>query len=341
MRKRVILRPNMVDFVNITTKAGKGGDGHVSFRIVRGKPFGEADGGDGGKGGDVYIIPSKDLNTLSPFRFKKNFEASTGQNGGRNNRRGANATDLFLEVPLGTLVKNREGNLIFDITRMEDKVVVAEGGSGGRGNAHLKHVIAERKSQGERKLIRVFEPGEDGESIDLTLEVKLLADVGLVGLPNAGKSTLISKLTAARPKIADYPFTTLEPNLGVAHLGKKEIIFADIPGLIEGASAGKGLGDQFLRHIERTRLIVHLVSLESPSPLQDFEIINRELVSYSEKLGEIEQIVCLNKVDLASAEKVGQSEAEFKKKKIKVLKVSALAGIGLEELKKEIVKRFS
>ncbi len=357
----------MVDYVHITVKAGNGGNGHVSFKITRGKPFGEADGGDGGKGGNVVIIPSKDLNTLAPYRFKKNFEADPGENGGRNGRTGAGAPDLLLEVPLGTLVKDKKGSLIFDINKLDDRVLVAEGGKPGRGNAHLRHVITERKKQGERGLIRVYEPGSPGEEIELTLELKILADIGLVGLPNAGKSTLISKLTAARPKIADYPFTTLEPNLGVmfagpaqrrpastssltlagAHAGSprrspayQEIVIADIPGLIEGASAGKGLGDQFLRHIERTRLLVHLVAVDSQRTLEDYEIINKELTDYSEKLKEIPQVVCLNKIDLVDERTVKEVEDSFKKKKVKVLRISALAGIGLEELKKEIVKKF-
>jgi GTP-binding protein len=330
----------MVDYVHISVKAGNGGGGHVSFKIARGKPFGEADGGDGGRGGNVVIVPSKDLNTLAPYRFKKNFEADSGGNGGRNNRRGADSEDLLLEVPLGTLVKDSKGGLIFDLTKYEDRVLVAEGGKGGRGNSHLRHEILERKKQGERGLIRVFERGAQGEEIELTLELKVLADLGLVGFPNAGKSTLISKLTAARPKIADYPFTTLEPNLGVMHYKNKEIVIADIPGLIEGASSGKGLGDQFLRHLERTRLLVHLIAIDSPEPLQNYEIINKELADYSNILQGIPQIVCLNKIDLVAEDLVKKVEEGFKKKKIKVLKISALAEIGLEELKSEILKRF-
>lgn len=330
----------MVDYVNITVKAGDGGSGHVSFQTKKGQIFGVADGGDGGKGGDVFIVPSKDLNTLAPFRFKKSFEASRGGHGGRNNRTGEVGEDLLLEVPIGTLIKDQDGKIIFDITTFEDKVMLAKGGEGGRGNAHLKHLVAEKKKAGQRGLIRVFEAGKPGEEVNLTLELKILADVGLVGLPNAGKSTLISKLTAAKPKIANYPFTTLEPNLGVLSIGKKEIVIADIPGLIEGASLGKGLGDQFLRHIERTRLLLHLVSLESLQPLKDWEIINSELKNYSEKLKETPQIVCLTKTDLVNEEKVKEVEKLFKKKKVKVLKISAFTGQGLEELKKELSNKF-
>ncbi len=330
----------MIDYAKIHIKAGDGGDGHVSFMRQKGKPFGVAEGGDGGDGADVFIVPSKDLNTLAPYRFKKDFEGDKGENGGRNNKTGAKAEDLLLEVPLGTLIKDEKGNLIYDITSLSDKVLLAKGGEGGRGNIHLRHVIKERQEQGERGLIKVFEKGSEGEAISLTLELKVLADVGLIGFPNAGKSTLISKLTAATPKIADYPFTTLEPNLGVLHLKKKEIVIADIPGLIEGASEGRGLGDQFLRHIERTRLLLHLISLESQNALQDYQIINQELANYGTQLKEIKQIVCLTKLDLVTPEKIIEIEKLFKKKKVKTFVISAVAGVGLEELKKELFKRF-
>ncbi len=330
----------MIDYARIKVKAGDGGDGHVSFYRQKGKPFGVAEGGDGGDGADVYIVPSKDLNTLAPYRFKKDFEGDKGGYGGGNNKTGARADDLFLDVPLGTLIKDQDGNLIYDITKLTDKVLIAKGGKAGRGNIHLRHVIKERQAQGERGLIKVFEKGFPGEEIDLTLELKVLADVGLVGFPNAGKSTLISKLTAATPKIADYPFTTLEPNLGVLHYKQKEIVIADIPGLIEGASTGKGLGDQFLRHIERTRLLLHLISLESSNALQDYEIINKELVNYGTKLKETAQIVCLTKLDLVNREKAVEVENLFKKKRIKTFVISAVAEVGLEELKKELVKHF-
>lgn len=330
----------MIDYAKIFVKAGDGGDGHVSFMRHKGKPFGIAEGGDGGAGGDVFIVPSKDLNTLAPYRFKKDFEADKGENGGRNNRTGARAPDLLLEVPLGTLIKDDKGELIFDLTKLSDKILVAKGGQAGRGNIHLRHVIKERWAAGERGLIKVFEKGKEGESFGLTLELKILADVGLVGYPNAGKSTLISKLTSAKPKIADYPFTTLEPNLGVLHSNRREVVIADIPGLIEGASAGKGLGDLFLRHIERTSLLLHLISLESHNPLEDYEIINKELSTYSQRLKDIKQIVCLTKSDLVELDKVVEVEKLFKKKKIKTFVISSVAETGLEELKTELFKRF-
>lgn len=330
----------MVDYVHITVKAGDGGDGTVSFRTQKGKMFGIADGGDGGTGGNVYIVPSADLNTLAPYRYKKDFEAAKGGNGGKNSRTGARGEDLFLEVPVGTLVKDNKNEVIFDVKSLTDRVLVAEGGQGGRGNEHLKHLVRERRDKGERGVIRVFEKGQEGERFELILELKILADIGLIGLPNAGKSTLISKLTQAKPKIANYPFTTLEPNLGVMHLEKKEVVIADIPGLIEGASLGKGLGEAFLRHVERTRLLLHLVSLESPNAFNDYKIINQELANYSQSLKEKEQIVCLTKNDLVSQEKVISVTEQFKMKKIKTLTISAVSQLGLNDLKKELVKRF-
>jgi GTP-binding protein len=280
------------------------------------------------------------LNTLAPYRYKKGFEASRGENGGRNNRTGAKAEDLYLEVPLGTLVKDARGEVIYDVILSTDKVLVAKGGRGGRGNGHLKRQIRERRQRGEKGLIKVFEKGEVGEEFDLTLELKVLADVGLVGLPNAGKSTLLAKLTAAHPKIADYPFTTLEPNLGVMTFRDKEIVLADIPGLIEGASQGKGLGEAFLRHVERTKLLVHLVSQEAPRPFEDYTVINRELSNYSQNLSVLKQLVVLSKTDLVTSDKVREVEETFKKNKVKVLKISAVTNEGLEELKKEISKHF-
>jgi GTP-binding protein len=328
----------MIDYVKIKVRAGKGGDGHVSFLRQKGKPFGIPEGGDGGDGGDVFIVPSNDVSTLSDYRFKKEFTAASGANGGRNNKTGAKGEDLFLEVPLGTLIKDEKGEVIFDIIKMDDKILVAKGGKGGRGNIHLRHEIKERRSQGEKGLIKAFEPGQEGEEAFLTLELKVLADVGLVGLPNAGKSTLLSKLTAAKPKVASYPFTTLEPNLGVMNFRNKEIVIADIPGLIEGASTGKGLGDQFLRHLERTRLLVHLVSLEAGDPLRDFETINEELFSYSERFKEMPMIVALSKKDLVDKEKAERIQKEFKKKAKKVFLISSFTGEGLGSLQKEIVR---
>jgi GTP-binding protein len=330
----------MVDYVKIRVKAGDGGEGHVSFVIQKGKPFGLADGGDGGDGGDVFIVPTKDLNTLAPYRYRKSFEGEKGGNGGRNKRTGSKAGDLLLKVPLGTLIKDEKGNVIFDIVRESDKVLVAKGGRGGRGNAHLKHLVKQRKEQGEKGLIKAFEQGASGEELELILELKILADVGLIGLPNVGKSTLLAKLTSAHPKIGNYPFTTLEPNLGVLSYKGKEIVVADIPGLIEGASLGKGLGDQFLRHVERTAVLVHLVSLEALEPFTDYETVKAELVNYDEKLAGVKEIVCLSKADLVSENRATEIESIFKQYKIKTLRISAFTGVGVEDLKIEILKNF-
>lgn len=237
-------------------------------------------------------------------------------------------------------MKDEKGEAVYDLSQKGDKVLVAEGGQGGRGNHHLKHLIRERKEQGERGIIRVAEKGKEGERYELILELKILADVGLVGFPNAGKSTLLSVLTAAKPKIADYPFTTLEPNLGVMTVGKKEIVIADIPGLIEGASSGKGLGEAFLRHVDRTKLLLHLISLESQNAFEDYNIINKELNSYSKELGEKPQLVLLTKTDLVSEQWVVEIVQIFKKKKIKVFPISANTLEGIDSLKKELVRRI-
>lgn len=330
----------MVDYVRISVKGGDGGDGQISFRTQKGKPIGVADGGDGASGGNVYIVPSLDLNTLAPYRYKKDFEAPKGGHGGKNSRTGARGEDLYLEVPVGTLIKDDKNELIFDLTKITDKVLVAEGGAGGRGNQHLKHIIRQRREQGERGVIRVFEKGKEGERFDLILELKILADVGLIGYPNAGKSTLLSVLTSAKPKIANYPFTTLEPNLGVFTQKRQEIVLADIPGLIEGASRGFGLGEAFLRHVERTRLLLHLVSLESQEPFKDYQIINKELSNYSKDLANKPQLVVLTKTDLLEKTAFEEVKSFFKAKKVKTVAISAATGDGLVELKKELLKRF-
>src|SRR3989344_1121514 len=230
----------MVDYVKLKLKAGRGGNGAVSFSHLRGQPYGPPDGGDGGDGGDVYLVVTKDLTTLLPYRYKKHFEAEDGTRGGKNQKTGKHGGSLLLEIPPGTRVTDEEERLIADLTRVGEKVLIAKGGSGGRGNMHIKRSdFGPKMSKDDWHW---FEKGEGGGELTITLELKLLADVGLIGLPNAGKSTLLSKLTAAHPKIAAYPFTTIEPNLGVMHHKGKELVIADIPGLIEGASHGKGLG---------------------------------------------------------------------------------------------------
>lgn len=341
----------MIDFVRIKVKAGKGGDGAVSFAHLRGQPYGPPDGGDGGDGGNVYLVVSKDLNTLLPYRYKKNFKAGDGQRGGKNHKKGSSGEDLYLPVPAGTRVTDPSGQPFADLTQVGEKVMVAKGGKDGRGNMHIKKSDFRHRSRSDlrpprglqtsdiskKEMWHWFEKGEEGTEIGLTLELKLLADVGLIGLPNAGKSTLLSKLTAAHPKIGPYPFTTTEPNLGVMHYKGKELVMADIPGLIEGASKGKGLGDQFLRHVERTKILTHLISVEAQDPVLSLESVNSELREYSRELVDKPQIYILTKIDILEKEELKNKIAQFKKQSIKVLPISALTGEGLERLKDEII----
>jgi len=341
----------MVDYIKIKIKAGKGGDGAVSFARLRGRSFGPPDGGDGGAGGDVYLAVNKDLNTLLPYRFKKNFQAAAGERGGKNHKKGAVGSSLLLPMPPGTRVSDEAGRLVADLTKVGEKVMVAKGGQGGRGNAHIKKSeVKSQKSKVGKEIWSWHEKGGEGQEIALTLELKLLADVGLIGLPNAGKSTLLAKLTAAHPKIAPYPFTTLEPNLGVMSYptaprlrgaGKgKELVLADIPGLIEGASEGKGLGDLFLRHVERTKILVHLVSVEVEDPLEALLVINKELESYARSLADKTQVILLTKIDIVSKEDLKNKVDQFKKRHIKVIPISAMSEAGLELLKDELIRKF-
>ena len=347
----------MIDFAKITVRAGDGGRGAGSFAHIKGKRLGKANGGDGGVGGNVYFCATLDLNTLEPFRYNKDFVAASGANGGPNRRKGAGGVDLVLKVPVGTVVnlantsnKTYETYTSYDLTATNQKVLVAKGGEGGRGNAHLRDEFGRRPKAGES--------GQEGEYCELTLELKLIADVGLIGLPNAGKSTLLAALTAATPTIADYPFTTLEPNLGVLEVGRnvgkwdsrnikptdlpsynpKNLILADIPGLIEGASEGKGLGHLFLRHIERTRVLVHLIDISSPDPIDAYKTVRGELKKHSPDLLNKREIVVLNKVDLIDAKTLDFSSARFKKMRKKVIPISAKTGEGLGTLITEIVK---
>lgn len=285
-----------VDQARIVVESGAGGDGMVAWRREKFVPHGGPAGGDGGNGGNVFIEATQDLHTLLDFKYKSQFKAGAGERGRSKNQHGKNGEDLIIHVPCGTVLYDAETNQpIADLIREGERVLVAAGGRGGRGNS--------RFTSSTRQAPQFAEPGEPGIHRELILELKLLADVGLIGLPNAGKSTLISVISAAKPKIADYPFTTLVPNLGVVKRPSGDgLIVADIPGLIEGASRGAGLGHDFLRHIERTRLLLHLVDISLPEtmdPLQAFHVINNELRSYSEKLAEKPQIVVLTKKDAA------------------------------------------
>lgn len=318
-----------LDQVEIYVKSGKGGDGAVHFRKEKYVPRGGPDGGDGGKGGDVILEVKETLNTL-PFRYKERFLAEAGQPGGRQNMTGKSGEDLVLHVPPGTLVyevlEEESRSLLGDLTQPGQRLTVCKGGRGGRGNTHFKSAT--------NQVPRTAEKGEPAQEKRLFLELKLLADIGLIGVPNAGKSTLLAALTNARPKIANYPFTTLEPNLGVAEIDNdRTVVLADIPGLIEGAHQGAGLGHDFLRHIQRTRVLIHLLDGLSADPLADFSQINSELALFDPNLGHKPQIVALNKIDQPEVEaKFEQLKAAFKKKKVDLIPLSALVRTNVREL---------
>jgi len=329
-----------IDEARIRIKAGGGGNGCMAFRREKFVPRGGPSGGDGGHGGDVIMESSERHNTLVHFRFNPEYNAQRGRHGEGSNKTGKEGESVVLKVPVGTIVYDEmTGELVHDFSRPDERVVVAHGGRGGRGNARFATSVHQAP--------REHEEGHPGEERALRLELKLLADVGLVGYPNAGKSTLISRISAARPKIADYPFTTLQPNLGVVMAGEppKEISFvvADIPGLIEGASQGAGLGTQFLRHIERTRLLVHLADVSDasgrPDPAQDYEVITRELASFGSGLDSKPTIVVASKMDAANPDKLAKLKKYCKRKKLDLFPISAVTGEGIEALKWAIAER--
>ena len=365
----------MIDYARITVKSGSGGQGAGSFFHLKGKRYGKADGGDGGNGGNVFLEATFDLNTLEPFRYIKDYKSGNGGNGLSNHRKGAVGEELVIKVPVGTTVKVTVGQrdkvrkyieradkneFTYDLTQVGQRVLVARGGQGGRGNAKLRDELGRRPRAGET--------GEQGEDVNLTLELKLIADVGLIGLPNAGKSTLLAALTKATPKIADYPFTTLEPNLGVLKVengkwkvenyeeklstfnSQLSIVIADIPGLIEGASQGKGLGDLFLRHIERTKVLVHLVDIASSVQglasseeigrnfWNDYQTVRNELKAYSKELAKKREIIALNKIDQTDPQAVQTVIGEFAGHRKKVTPISAKNGTGLDDLVNLILK---
>jgi GTP-binding protein len=322
-----------VDEAKIRVKAGDGGNGCMAFRREKFVPRGGPSGGDGGKGGDIIMESSERHNTLVHFRFNPEYKAQRGRHGEGKNKTGREGEDILLKVPVGTIVfDNDTGEKVFDFSAPDQRIVIACGGRGGRGNARFATSVHQAP--------REHEVGRPGEEHTYRLELKLLADVGLIGFPNVGKSTLISRISAARPKIADYPFTTLEPNLGVVMVGeaKDEVSFvvADIPGLIEGAHTGAGLGIQFLRHIERTRLLVHLVDVSDgsgrPSVVKDVEVINGELASFGAHLEDKPMIMVASKIDVANKEKVTKLKAYCKKNKLKLYEISAVTGKGIKEL---------
>ncbi len=326
-----------VDQVKIFLKAGKGGNGCVSFRREKYVPKGGPDGGKGGDGGSIFLVSDSNLNTLSYFRFHPHVKAGNGGHGEGSNRTGRKGEDVYLKVPVGTVVKDaRTNEILFDFTTPNQIFLAAKGGKGGRGNASF----ASPTNRAPRK----FELGKPGEEKELILELKLIADVGLIGFPNVGKSTLISKISSAKPLIAEYPFTTLHPNLGVVDVDEENsFVIADLPGLIENAHKGKGLGIKFLKHIERTKMLAHIIDV-SPfierDPVKDYNIIMNELKSFNPSLINRPQILIANKIDLIIEEKdkykLNKLREFAEKKRIPFLEISALKGIGLEKLIREI-----
>ncbi len=317
-----------VDKVIVGVRAGNGGNGAVSFRHEKFVDRGGPDGGDGGDGGDVILVASNNQNTLANFRFQKTIQAEDGQNGSKRKKHGKSGRDLRVPVPVGTVVMDEQDNVLADLRSDGQEAVIARGGKGGFGNAHFVSSV--------RQAPRVAERGERGDAFKAILELKMIADVGLVGLPNAGKSTLLSVISGARPEIADYPFTTLSPNLGVADIdGQTSLLFADIPGLIEGASRGKGLGDEFLRHIERTKVLVHLIDAYNNSVADAYNTIQQELKDYRTDLSERPQIVALTKIEGLDDEIIQDRLAELKKvvkKGTPLMAISAQSKAGLSEL---------
>lgn len=315
-----------IDKSKIRVVSGRGGNGMVAWRREKYVDKGGPAGGDGGRGGDVYLVADENMSTLMDFKHKSVFKAEPGENGGIKNMHGRCAKDLFIKVPVGTVVKDiKNGNIIADLTEHEQKVLVAKGGRGGRGNA--------RFATAQKRAPQFCEPGEPPIERELFLELKLIADVGLLGMPNAGKSTLISRISSAKPKIADYPFTTLIPNLGVVKKRSGDgYVVADIPGLIEGASEGVGLGHDFLRHVERCRFLVHLIDSTEENPFDNYEKINLELQKHSEHLANLYQIIALNKIDAIDEDKKSELLEQFKKVSGNVFMISAVTGENLDKL---------
>ncbi len=315
-----------LDKARIKVISGHGGNGMVAWRREKYVDKGGPAGGDGGRGGDIYFVADENMSTLLDFKIKSVYKAKSGENGGIKGMHGAGAKDLFIKVPIGTMVRDtKTGKIIADLTENDQQVLIAKGGRGGRGNA--------RFATAQKKAPQFCEPGEPGIERVLELELKLIADVGLLGMPNAGKSTFISAVSSAKPKIADYPFTTLVPNLGVVQKSDGgSYVIADIPGLIEGASEGVGLGHEFLRHVERCRFLVHIVDLTAENPVDNYKIINNELKKHSEHLGNLYQILVLNKIDAITKEDLSKYVEDFKKYSNDIFQISAVTREGIKEL---------
>lgn len=319
-----------VDTAKVYVKAGKGGNGAISFRREIYIPKGGPDGGDGGKGGDVVFVASKDCDTLIDFRFQPKLIAEDGKPGTGQKSSGKSGKDLLVEVPIGTVVKRTDGTIVADLTHDEERAIVAHGGDGGYGNWHFR--------SSTRQTPRVAELGNPGEAFDAELELKLLADVGLVGFPNAGKSTFLSVVSNATPEIADYPFTTITPNLGVAKIDDRSILIADIPGLIEGASAGKGLGDRFLRHVERTKVLLHLIDVYNDDAGKAYADIRTELANYSDALAQRPELVVLTKTEGVDTDIIEMQKTAIlaQNPSAEVMSMSAAAHQGTQEVLRKL-----
>lgn len=325
-----------IDYAEIEVFAGNGGDGAVTFRREKYVPKGGPSGGNGGKGGDVIIESDPNLSTLLDFKYKRKYKAGNGSPGGSSLKDGKNGADVIIKVPTGTMIKDAETNeLLFDLSGDTNRVIIAKGGKGGKGNSNF--------ATPTRRTPRFAEPGKAGESLSITLELKLIADVGLVGFPNAGKSTLISTISAARPKIADYPFTTLEPNLGIVQYKDfRTFTVADIPGIIEGAHLGKGLGLKFLKHIERTKILLFLIEITSDDYQRDFDVLYSELKNFSKNLVKKKILVSFSKADLIEKSEIKKlKDIKFKKIKQPVIVFSSASGYGIEELKDRLWSEIS
>jgi len=315
-----------IDYAEITCASGKGGAGAVTFRREKFVPKGGPDGGDGGKGGSIIFKADQNLHTLQDIRYKKSYQADNGEPGSSNQKTGRAGEDVCISVPLGTLIREKETSRVeADLVTDGEVCIVCPGGKGGKGNAHFKTAT--------RQTPRHAQKGIPGKKKNFTIELKLLADVGLVGLPNAGKSTLLASISSARPKIADYPFTTLQPHLGIVKYGEyQSFVMADIPGLIEGASKGKGLGHQFLKHIERTRLLLFLIDTMEPDPVNTYELLKQELLNHHPDMTKRKHIIVQTKID------INAGNEDWEKIDKEYLKISSVSGIGIPELIKQIGK---
>ena len=318
-----------IDEAKVFVKSGDGGDGCLSFRREKYIEFGGPDGGNGGKGGDIVVVGTKSLNTLVDYRFKKHFKAKKGRSGSGRNRTGSSGEDLTLKLPLGTEILIND-EVIADVTS-NDKIILFPGGRGGKGNINFK--------SSTNRAPRKTTPGEKGYESDIVLRLKILADVGLVGFPNAGKSSLLRKISAAKPKVADYPFTTLEPKLGVVRVNDDEVVVADIPGLLSGAHKGNGLGFQFLKHIERCKSIIHLIDVTSEDLFSEYKTICEELDKYDQSIKKKQKVIALNKCDLITDNEIKKIKKNFENKLQKnVYMISAISGYGIEKITKQILK---